>query len=342
MDNLINILKTPTPSGCEINLYGILNEMLSTTPFQSRIDSIGNIQFIYNPEADFKIVFEAHIDEIGFMVNLIDDGGLIYLRPIGAIDCSILNGVRVRVFHNNISYLGLLYSRLSSKQMPSNYDGVELVVDIGLRGKQVKELISIGDFAVFDHTVDILNDAYVMSPGIDNRGCVSALVSALQSLNTEDLKNVGILLCLSAREEIGIAATVPYIEAFNPQVIISFDSCFVSDAICQRVHNVGNVVLDGGPIVCFDPTCSNIFNRSIVEIAKGAKIEIQQYVNIYPGRGLNSTRMSTVTHRSKVTSILLPTRYMHSPYEICSIRDYNALKSLVVCIINHYKSLPMQ
>lgn len=342
MDNLINILKTPTPSGCEINLYGILNEIFSTTPFQSRIDNIGNIQYIYNPEADFKIVLEAHIDEIGFMVNFIDDGGLIYVKPIGTIDCSILNGVRVRVFHNNIPYLGLLYSRLSSQQIPSGYDGVELVVDIGLRGKQVKELISIGDFAVFDHTVDILNDAYVMSPGIDNRGCVSALVSALQSLNAEDLKNVGILLCLSAREEIGIVAIAPYIEEFNPQVIISFDSCFVSDAVCQRARNVGNVVLDGGPIVCFDPTCSNIFNQSIVEIAKKAKIEIQQYVNIYPGRGLNSTRLSTVAHRSKVTSILLPTRYIHSPYEMCSIRDYNALKSLTVCIIKHCKSLIMQ
>lgn len=341
MNNLINILKTPTPSGYEINLYGILNEILSTTPFQSRMDNIGNIQFTYNPDANFKIAFEAHIDEIGFMVNFIDDSGLIYVKPIGAIDCTILNGVRVKVFHNNIPYLGLLYSRFNSQQMPSGYDGVELVVDIGLRGKQVKELISIGDFAVFDHTVDILNDAYVMSPGIDNHGCVSALVSALQSLNAEDFKNIGILLCLSAREEIGVTTTVPYIDEFNPQFIISFDSGFVSDAIYQRARNIGNVVLDGGPIICFDPTCSNILNQSIVEIANRAKIEIQQYANIYPGRGLNSTRLSTAAHRSKVTSILLPTRYMHSPYEMCSIKDYNALKSLIVCIIKHYKSLPM-
>ena len=56
--------------------------------------------------------------------------------------------------------------------MQVGYDNVELVIDIGSRGKQVRELISIGDFAVFDHTVDILNDSYVVSPGIDNRGCV--------------------------------------------------------------------------------------------------------------------------------------------------------------------------
>ena len=165
------------------------------------------------------------------------------------------------------------------------------------------------------------------------------MVSTLQSLKIEEIKNIGILLCLSAREEIGALSVAHYFEAYDPQVVISFDSCFVSDAVCRRARNVGNIVLSGGPVICYDPTFNNELNQSIIEIAHSANINIQRYANIYPGRGLNSTWLSSRANKCIITSILLPTRYMHSPYEMCSVEDYNALKKLIACIINYYNSM---
>ena len=61
------------------------------------IDTYGTAVGIINPKADYKIVIEAHADEISWYVHYITKDGFIYLRRNGGSDHQIAPSKRVNI-----------------------------------------------------------------------------------------------------------------------------------------------------------------------------------------------------------------------------------------------------
>src|SRR5690606_10667782 len=62
-----------------------------------KTDLHGNVMVVVNPNAELRVMFAGHCDQIGLIVTYIDDNGFIYTAPIGGWDPQQLIGQRMTI-----------------------------------------------------------------------------------------------------------------------------------------------------------------------------------------------------------------------------------------------------
>jgi len=92
---LTNYINNPSPVGFETSGQKIWLEYLTKYVDTTYTDAYGTAVGVINPKAPFKVVIEAHADEISWFVNYINDQGLIYLKRNGGVDHQIAPSMRV-------------------------------------------------------------------------------------------------------------------------------------------------------------------------------------------------------------------------------------------------------
>jgi putative aminopeptidase FrvX len=97
MNFLKTYINTPSPVGFESGGQKLWMEYIK--PYVDTIftDPYGTAVGVVNPTAPFKVVIEAHCDEISWFVNYINDQGLIYLKRNGGVDHQIAPAKRVLI-----------------------------------------------------------------------------------------------------------------------------------------------------------------------------------------------------------------------------------------------------
>ena len=61
------------------------------------VDTYGTVVGVINPDSEYKVVIEAHADEISWFVHYITKDGFIYLRRNGGSDHQIAPSKRVNI-----------------------------------------------------------------------------------------------------------------------------------------------------------------------------------------------------------------------------------------------------
>ena len=90
-------LNTASPTGFEQNGQKIWADYIKSYVDEIRVDHYGTCYGIINPEAEFKVVIEAHADEISWYVNYISDDGMIYVIRNGGSDQMIAPSKTVHI-----------------------------------------------------------------------------------------------------------------------------------------------------------------------------------------------------------------------------------------------------
>ncbi|MGB9641547.1 MAG: hypothetical protein ACPL4H_11605, partial [Anaerolineales bacterium] len=191
INEINSILKTltsiPAPSGFEARLNETLKSLWQPYSDEIEITKVGSFhalkQGIANPPRR-RLLLTAHLDQIGFMVNSIQDG-FIKLTEIGGIDARLLPGQTI-IIHGKQEIPAvivqpapfLMPKEFQSNPPPLNY----LWADAGMNPQKVSQLISIGDIATFDQPYHELENDFVCSPGLDNRASLAALTVCVQEL----------------------------------------------------------------------------------------------------------------------------------------------------------------
>lgn len=311
MKNLLESLTRPIGvSGYESEIRERINEY-RPEGFTSRVDAVGNLIWAKTGGSP-KVVFTAHMDEIGLMVSGYRDGKL-EIATIGGFDPRSLPNHVVTLANGKKGVIGLPAPHVSKDRdrvIPID----ELLIDIGAGDDdEAKELAPIGTVGVIDCESFMLNDHEYVGRNTDNRSGVTILVAIANYLVDRD----DVAFIFTVREEVGLMG------AKGVQESALFDAEYINvDVTTAGTLGSGCLVSvkDGGYMASEDML------KKFKEI--GAE-------NFEVGKGGTSDHAALQYFR-KACGISLPSAYIHSHVSKVSIDDMADAARLCIKYVETY------
>ena len=171
---LKNYINNPSPTGFEANGQKLWLEYIKPYIDTHFVDTYGTVVGVINPNAKYKVVIEAHADEISWFVHYITKEGFIYLRRNGGSDHQIAPSKRVNIHTKKGMVKAIfgwpaIHTRTSSTEKTPKLDNIFL--DCGCSSKEEVEKIGIhvGCVVTYEDEFMILNNNYFVGRALDNR-----------------------------------------------------------------------------------------------------------------------------------------------------------------------------
>lgn len=329
---LYKLLEVASPSGFESAAQEITREYLTGSADEISSDINGNLIALKKGSGNRKIMIVGHADEIGFMINYIDESGYLYLKSLGGLDANLLPGLRVDIWHDGKPLRGII-----GKNAPHMSRGGEdspklkmedIWVDIGaIDKKDAEKRVSIGDIITFRSDIEELSENALVSKATDNKVGVYVAAAVMKALAKTELK-ADYYAVASVGEETTMKGARTSSYRIEPDIAIAVDVTFTSDVPGADKRKFGDIKLGAGPTLALGAAVHPKVNKALQELAKELKIPLQ--LEIAPGYTGTDADGIHAQKAGVATAVLsIPNRYMHSPIEIIDIRDLdNAVKLL--------------
>lgn len=319
---LKEITQLPGISGYEEKIREKLIEMIE--PFADyKVDKIGNL-IIELGEGKERLLFMAHMDEIGLLITGISNDGKLKFRKIGGIDDRLLLGRHVDVITENGKLDGVIGAEAVHLNLERKFDTLpwhRLAIDIGAESREEALTLGVGplDYAVFKKHFAVLNNRYVATRSLDDRFGAVALVEAIKDLVDHDL-NGKVIFAFTVQEEIGLKGAKFLANGYNPEYAVAVDSF----ACCSFL--TGDVKPGKGAVIRAIDN-SAIYTRSLAKHV--CKIAEKNEIPIQIGVTGGGTDASVFQDKSQIIALSVPIRYLHSETEMLHIEDLKALIKLI-------------
>ncbi|TVQ00661.1 MAG: M42 family peptidase [Balneolaceae bacterium] len=333
---LENLIITPSPTGYEAQGQKVWKNYVSAYADKVESDAYGSALARIDVNSVLPaIMIEAHADEIGMVVQHISDNGFITLNRIGGSDSTIARAKKVYILNKRGRVTGVTGNTAIHLQETKNGGGKQpawkdIFVDIGVSSKEeALEMVQVGDPVIFTDEIDYLNDELITGRALDNRIGSFILAQVLKNLKKRRSElRVNVLALNSVQEEVGGFGARMMSYRYMPDAAIVTDVTHATDTpgIDNKEH--GTVNLGKGPAIQHGGANHVAVVRLIEETAEKHKIEIQhEATSIRTGTDTDSIFYQQTGIPSALIS--LPLRYMHSPVETVSIKDIEALITLM-------------
>ena len=315
---LYTLLDSMSVSGHEISLQKKVIEEMKPYADEIRTDYTGNVICVLNPDAPFKVMLAAHIDEIGLIVTHIQEDGLLRVAKSGGIYARTYPGHQV-VVHG---FGGTVYGTvINSKDMDkSDLKDGDLYIDIGAKdAAEARKYIQEGDPLHLNTYHQEMLGGFLSARAVDDRGCAFIILEALKKAKEMGCK-IGVYAATTVGEETTMRGAYWAGASVQPNVAIAVDVTFASDYPGTSAKDSGSVKLGSGPVLCN----SSIANRKVTDLLKlcARKKDIPFQMESYMGRTGTDADKIHFTGTGVTTALLsLPLRYMHSPSEVCHTED---------------------
>lgn len=334
LDFLRALLDTPGPSGFESAAARVWREEAARFAKEVRTDVAGNSIAVVNPAGSPTIMLDGHIDEIGVIVQYIDDEGYIHISPIGGWDPQVLVAQRIRFLGRDGDVFGVIGKKpihlMKSEDREKASKFTDLWVDIGAANKAAAlERLSVGDPGVIDsRTMDFPNNR-IVSRSIDDRIGAFTVLEALRRYAQKPGK-ARVVAVATTQEEIawhGGGALV-CASCLNPQMAIVVDVSFATDHPGIEKKEIGDHALGSGPILTRGALVSPVVFGMLRSAAESRKIPFTVHA---AGRDTSTNADAIHIAREGVATALvsIPNRYMHSPNEMVSLDDVHHAAELI-------------
>lgn len=327
-------INNPSPTGFEWAGQRLWLDYLKPYVDDTYIDNYGSAVGIINPEASFKVVIEAHADEISWFVNYISNDGLIYVVRNGGSDHQIAPSKRVNIHTEKGTVKAVfgwpaIHTRSGEKEEAPTLKNIFL--DCGCTSKQeVEELgIHVGCVITYEDEFMILNDRYYVGRALDNRagGFMIAEVARLLVENKKKLP-FGLYIVNSVQEEIGLKGAEMIANHIKPNVAIVTD--VTHDTSTPMINKItqGDLSCGKGPVISYAPAVQINLNKLLVDVAQKNNIPLQrQACSRYTGTDTDAFAYSNGGVPSALIS--LPLRYMHTTVEMIHKEDVDNVIRLI-------------
>jgi endoglucanase len=325
------LLGLPGPSGHEAGPARAWREEAETFADRVWADVAGNSFAAINADAQPRVMLAGHIDEIGLMINHVDDDGFLYFSTIGGWDPEIIVGQRVEILARDGTVPGLVGKKAIHLQEKEDRDRAskvkDLWIDIGAKdGKDARARVRVGDAAVLAVDVVRLPHDRIASRSIDNRMGAIVALEALRRLSKKR-PQAAVVAVATAQEEIGHTGGGAVVGAFglDPQVAIVVDVTHATDYPGAEKKGHGDHRIGGGPVLSRGSAVNPVLFERLLQVAEAEKISYS--IEAAPSR-TSTDADSIVTARSGIATALVsvPNRYMHSPNEMVrGVRDWGRL-----------------
>jgi len=332
------LMETSTPSGWEDAGQEVLANYMSRYADRITRDVHGNVHAVINPTAPIRVMLAGHCDEIGLMVQHIDDMGYLYMSAIGGVHLSLLPGERVQIHTERgiipgvvgVKPIHLLEEKEREQAATKLHD---MWVDIGASSrKDAQKAVALGDVATIDTGWRELRNNRVTARGFDDRIGAFVVADVLRHLKDTPLK-VAVHAISTVQEEVGPGGAHTAAFQVAPHVGIACDVGFASDYPSMNEKMIGRAELGRGPLVHCGPT----YNRKLLAFIQKAASRTRIAVQIQPeprGKGTDAYAMQMARGGAAVALISVPSRYMHSPVEVISLDDVtNAVRLIAETVV---------
>lgn len=318
-DLLKKLMLTPSVSGREDKIREVIYNEIKDYCDEISTDAMGNLIARKRGNGK-KIMFCAHMDEIGFFASFITGEGNIKVSAVGGIN-TLSAAYQSVVSENGVR--GVLVTS-SSKEKPKCED---MYIDIGAKNKkQAEKAVKIGDFFVCEPKIEkLMNQRYIGRPFDDRVGC-AVLIDAIKKVNSQN----DLYFVFSVQEEVGGRGARPAAFAIAPDYGIALDVTMVGE---KDGPSSMDVKLGGGCAIKIKDT-SLISSPELVskmrEIADGRKIKYQN--EILPAGGTDASPMQIAGRGAKVSVISIPNAYIHTSCEMVDMFDIKEAVKLTVAL----------
>ncbi len=287
------------------------------------VDPYGTAVGIINPGQPFKVVIEAHADEIGWFVNYITSEGLIYVKRNGGSDHQIAPSQRV-IIHGKKGPVKAVFGwpAIHTRTAPDRNDNQpkpeNIWLDCGARNrKEIEALgIHIGAVITYQDGFDELAHNYWIGRALDNRvgGFMIAEVARLLFENKKTLP-FSLYVVNAVQEEIGLRGAEMIARRIKPNVAIVTDVTHDTNTPMISKHIEGDVWASKGPSLAYAPAVHNKLLAFVEKIAEDKKIPIQ-WRALSRSTGTDTDSFAYSNDGCPSVLISLPLRYMHTTVEM--------------------------
>jgi endoglucanase len=336
LDLLRTLVETPAVPGREDRIRALIGETLRARGLadEIRTDALGSLVALRHPRgggpSPVRLLVAAHMDQVGFLVSHVGDGGFLRLHPVGAFDLRVLPGQRVRVVTEAGDDLpGMLMPEShpvhtagegQEKQTPRLRD---LYVDLGSPSHSGS--VRPGDMVVFDAPFRDLGDA-VVGPALDDRIGCWALIEALAATAGHACE---IHAIFSVQEELGSRGIEPLANGVAADVGIAVDTLVAADT--PGVPGEQSVTRLGAGAALLVADSSTLADMDLVRrleaLGRARGIEVQRA--LMEGGGQDGAYVQRSRQGVRTAVIGCPVRYMHTSGELARKSDLLACQALL-------------
>jgi putative aminopeptidase FrvX len=340
---LYQYLNNSSPTGFESSGQKIWLNYIKPYIDDYFVDTYGTVVGVINPKAEYKVVIEAHADEISWFVHYITKEGFVYLRRNGGSDHQIAPSKRVNIYTEKgivkaVFGWPAIHVRDAAKEETPTLKNIFL--DLGCKSdKEVEALgVHVGCVITYEDELMELNDRYYVGRALDNRigGFMIAEVARLLKENKDKLP-FGLYIVNSVQEEVGLNGATMIARKINPNVAIVTDVCHDTQTPMMSKIASGDLACGKGPVVSYGPAVQNNLLKLIIDAAKKNKIEFQrQAASRVTGTDTDAFAFATDGIASALIS--LPLRYMHTTVESVHKQDVEEVIKLIYQSIKAIKN----
>jgi putative aminopeptidase FrvX len=327
-------INNPSPTGFEWEGQRLWLDYIKPYIDEHMVDNYGTAVAVINPKAKFKVVIEAHADEISWFVNYITKDGLIYVIRNGGSDHQIAPSKRVNI-HTDKGIVKALFgwpaihTRSGEKEEAPTLKNIFL--DCGCTSSdEVEKLgIHVGCVITYEDEFMVLNDRYYVGRALDNRagGFMIAEVARLLSENKKKLP-FGLYIVNSVQEEIGLRGAEMIAHRIKPNIAIITDVTHDTQTPMISKITQGDLACGKGPVVSYAPAVQTNLNKLLIKAAEANNIPFQRQAS---SRSTGTDTDAFAYSNDGVISALisLPLRYMHTTVEMIHKEDVDNVIRLI-------------
>ena len=334
---LKTICETAGAPGHEKQIRDLIIGIIKPYVDSYHIDSIGNLVALKKGSGTAskeKVMVAAHMDEIGFIVTYIEEGGFVRVHTLGGFDPKTLTAQRVKI-HGKELVPGVLGTKpihvMSPEERTKMPKATDYFIDTGMKKEALEKLIKVGDPITWERELVEMGDC-VNCKSIDNRVSVFILIEALKIIKQlpYDLYAV-----FTVQEEVGIRGANVSAHAINPTFGIALDTTIAYDVPGAQEHEKITELGKGAAIKIMDGMviCDNRMVEYLKKTADKNKIDWQP--EVLPAGGTDTAALQRMGKDGSISgAISVPTRHLHQVIEMANKEDIDKCIKLLVSAIS--------
>jgi putative aminopeptidase FrvX len=330
---IYDYLNNASPTGFEASGQKIWLDYLRPYIDDYIIDTYGTAVGIINPGQPYKVVIEAHSDEISWFVNYISEEGYIYVRRNGGSDALIAPSMRVNIHTKKGIVKGIfgwpaIHVRDLAKDIAPKV--TDLTIDCGATKAELAEMgVHVGCVITFEDQLIELNDRYYVGRALDNRmgGVMIAEVARLLKENNIHLPYT-LYIVNAVQEEIGLRGAEMIARRLKPDLAICTDVTHDTQSPKYNKKEQGDLACGKGPVLCYGPAVQNNVLDMLIKVSVDKDIAFQRQA-VSRSTGTDTDSFAYAAEGCASALISLPLKYMHTTVEMVSKEDVQQVIKLM-------------
>lgn len=334
LENLKTLCALPGPSGHEAPVREAIQKLVSPYAEEIKLSPLGNLLVFKKGKkaASHKVMLDAHMDEVGFIVTFVDEKGYLHVDPLGGIDPRVVLGKRVRIGQKGL--LGVFGCKPIHLQSPEERETVvpisSMQVDIGAKNREeALQYVSPGDTGVFDSEFRPFGSGFYKAKALDDRAGCALLIELIQSGELP----YDAWFSFSVQEETGGAGARTAAFSLQPEYAVAVECTTAADVggvakenqVCRAGQGAVISFMDHGTI--YPPHLV----RMAMETAKENGIPAQLKEGVYGGNDCGA--IHPTGEGVQCLTVSLPGRYIHSGASVLHQTDLCACREILLALV---------